>query len=62
MTTDPNDRNGLVDGNIPAGQVCPFLEKCAMKFDRCPTKESLKPVDFSCAAARGFSYLSVKRI
>lgn len=46
------NENGLVDGNIPAGKPCPFLDECSMKFDRCPTPESTKPVDFSCALAR----------
>lgn len=47
--------NGLVDGNIPAGKPCPFLKECKMVFDRCPTEDNPKNIDFSCAGARGFS-------
>lgn len=47
--------NGLVDGNIPAGKPCPFLDECGLRFDRCPTPDKPKEVDFSCAAARLFS-------
>lgn len=47
--------NGLKDGNIPAGNACPFLSECGLKFDRCPTSDKPKQVDFSCAAARLFS-------
>jgi hypothetical protein len=44
--------HGLVGGNIPAGQPCPFLDACKLRFERCPTPENLKTVPFSCAAAR----------
>ena len=47
--------NGLVDGLIPIGEPCPFLAKCGLKDDRCPTKEKPKLVAYSCAAARGWS-------
>jgi hypothetical protein len=42
----------LVNGNIPAGQPCPFANTCHFKFERCPTEDNVKMVDFSCAAAR----------
>ena len=44
--------NQLVDGNIPAGKECSFLEECEFKNERCPSKENHLPVDFSCAHAR----------
>jgi hypothetical protein len=48
--------NGLVDGNIPPGQPCPFLAKCGLKDERCPGHEGgFKLWPFSCAAARGWS-------
>ena len=48
--------NGLVDGNIPKGQPCPFLSKCGLKNERCPTKEKPNNLyDYSCAAARAWS-------
>jgi hypothetical protein len=49
--------NGLVHGNIPAGKPCPFEDDCKVKMNRCPTKDSLKTVDFSCAAARAHSLI-----
>lgn len=43
----------LVNGLIPAGTVCPFLDKCKMKVHTCPGADNgVKPRDFSCAAAR----------
>lgn len=42
----------LVQGNIPAGQPCPFENTCKMRVERCPTSHNLKDIDFSCAAAR----------
>lgn len=42
----------LVDGLIPAGVACPFQHDCKFRFERCPTTDNLKEVDFSCAAAR----------
>jgi len=50
------DSNGLVDGNIPKGKPCPFLNKCGLRNERCPTEE--KPnneFNYSCAAARAWS-------
>jgi hypothetical protein len=44
--------NGLVDGNIPAGQACPFAGECNRIMERCPTEDNLKAVAFSCALAR----------
>jgi hypothetical protein len=53
---DHCNANGLVDGRIPVGKPCPFLAKCPMASERCPGFEGqLKPVAYSCAAARGFS-------
>lgn len=42
----------LVDGLIPKGQACPFLNDCGLKVGRCPTEATPKTVDYSCAAAR----------
>ncbi len=47
----------LIDGVIPAGTVCPYLEKCEARVDRCPSEESLKTINYSCAAARAFASL-----
>jgi hypothetical protein len=48
--------NGLVNGCIPKGQPCPFLDKCECKNDRCPTVENPNlTFNFSCAVARAFS-------
>jgi hypothetical protein len=44
--------NALVDGNIPAGQSCPFAGECKLIMERCPTEDNLKTVAFSCALAR----------
>lgn len=50
------DDNGLVDGNIPKGQACPFLQKCGLRVDGCPTKEKPNNLhNYSCAAARAHS-------
>ena len=42
----------LVEGLIPAGKPCPFQHDCKFRFERCPTTDNVKEVDFSCAAAR----------
>lgn len=47
----------LTNGNIPAGQPCPFEARCFLKNDKCPLIEKLKTNDFSCAAAR--MYVSI---
>lgn len=57
---DHTNTNGLVDGLIPAGKPCPWALQCRMRMDRCPTKEKLREVDFSCAAARLFSISRTK--
>lgn len=44
--------NKLINGLIPAGQACPFLDKCKFKVHTCPTEEKPRPNNFSCAAAR----------
>ena len=46
------NENGLVDGNIPAGNPCPFIKGCNMKIERCPGVGPVKSVDYSCALAR----------
>lgn len=47
----------LVEGCIPAGKPCPFLEQCGMKDNRCPTEELPRKVDYSCAVARGWDLI-----
>lgn len=53
--------NGLVDGKIPAGEKCPFLRECELACSRCPGFRDVKPVDYSCAAARAHSISKEKR-
>lgn len=53
--------NGLVQGLIPAGQACPFLDKCKFKVHTCPTEEKPKANHFSCPAARLHSALAESR-
>lgn len=55
---DHTNTNGLVDGYIPIGKPCPFLEKCGRRDDRCPTEEKPKLVLYSCAAARAWSMIA----
>lgn len=47
--------NGLVNGEIPEGQPCPFASECAMCHHRCPTAERPRPFNFSCGLARFYS-------
>jgi hypothetical protein len=54
---DHTNTNGLVAGRIPKNTPCPFEAECKLKMERCPTKDSLKQVDFSCAAARAHSII-----
>lgn len=41
----------LVDGCVPAGQACPFKQRCEM--DNCP-KNEVTDRKYSCGLARGF--------
>jgi len=50
--------NGLVNGNIPAGQACHFLGHCKFKQTSCPSTERPHTNPFSCAAARLHSMVS----
>ncbi len=53
--------NGLVNGNIPKGQPCPFLAECKFRVDNCPSAEKPNTEhDYSCAAARFHSMLKKK--
>lgn len=36
MRADHCNTNGLVDGRIPAGKQCPFLNRCGMRNEHCP--------------------------
>lgn len=57
--TEFRNNNGLVNGLIPAGQTCPFLERCKFKVHTCPGVDNkTKPNNFSCAAARAFSLIA----
>jgi len=51
------DSNGLVDGNIPPNQPCPFFKKCKMKTNICPSCGNEKEHRFSCALARAHSIM-----
>lgn len=55
MSLEYLNKNGLVDGRIPAGKPCAYAGICPLRMERCPTKDSLREVDFSCASARYFS-------
>jgi hypothetical protein len=44
--------NTLVDGLIPRGVACPFLDNCGLRGKQCLIK---RDIDFSCAAARLFN-------
>jgi hypothetical protein len=47
------NENGLVNGLIPAGEPCPFLDRCKFKVHTCPGVDGKMKVNhFSCAAAR----------
>lgn len=55
MIADHENTNGLVDGNIPKGDACPFISFCPEKRENCPTVERPKGVNFSCGLARFIS-------
>ena len=57
---DYRNSNGLVDGNIPEGQPCPWDGNCTMQNERCPTAANPKPNDYSCAFARMHSLYTLK--
>ncbi len=58
---DYNNANGLIDGRIPAGHVCPYLGKCIGKDDWCPRPGHLTNKATSCSIARMHSaFLSYK--
>lgn len=44
--------NGLIAGKIPPNQPCPFLRKCIVENDNCPSLNNLKQLSFDCGAAR----------
>ena len=53
------NKNGLVQGLIPANTACPFLGNCKFKVHTCPGVDGkMKPNNFSCAAARLHSAIS----
>lgn len=57
--TEYRDANGLIQGMIPAGQPCPFLNRCKFKVHTCPGVDGrTKGNHFSCAAARAFSLIT----
>ena len=52
---DSNNHTSLTNGSIPAGQACPYLERCKFKFHTCPGVDGkTKAHDFSCPAAKAF--------
>ena len=56
------DRNGLVEGKIPAGHGCPFLDSCKSKEKVCPTAEATFTVPYDCEHARMHSYVSTVKV
>ena len=52
--------NGLIDGLIPVGKACPFTSECELSTPFCPNGSN-KNNDFSCAAARAFSLVSLRK-
>ena len=53
------NKNGLVQGLIPANTACPFLNNCKFKVHTCPGVDGkMKSGNFSCAAARLHSAIS----
>ena len=52
--------NGLIDGLIPVGKACPFTLECELGTPFCPNGSN-KNNDFSCAAARAFSLVSLRK-
>jgi hypothetical protein len=56
MSKSYMNSNGLENGLIPAGRICPFLSQCKlMVVDRCPSEKHQPPGAYSCAAARLWS-------
>jgi hypothetical protein len=49
--------NKLVKGLIPAGQPCPFFNRCNYAQTNCPNDKLLKESPFSCKQARRFDAL-----
>lgn len=49
--------SNLVDGNIPAGEPCLYLDDCKLRNDNCPSANNLKQRPFSCAAARAHAMM-----
>jgi hypothetical protein len=62
MSADHTNRNGLVNGNIPAGKPCPFLSSCKKKHDLCPTEEKLRGLPFDCREAKMHSFVATIRV
>jgi hypothetical protein len=54
------DKEILENGNIRAGESCPFIENCTWKNENCPSKENnnIREKPFSCAIARWFVIFS----
>lgn len=51
----------LINGNIPKGTACPFLVKCGLKTDNCPSADKPNTHDYSCAAARAWNMMGEDR-
>lgn len=49
------------DGKIRKGKTCPYLKRCSMKTDNCPTRGKTKENQFSCAVARMFKIADEQR-
>lgn len=55
------DCNGLVNGLIPKGKPCPFLDRCKLVNERCPSESHQPPGNYSCASARLWSITTKAR-
>jgi hypothetical protein len=38
----------LLNGLVPAGDPCPFLDKCKFKVHQCPSDSNIKTTDYYC--------------
>lgn len=47
----------LVNGKIPAFEICPFKDECPMAETSCHHKGTEHNVPFSCGAARAFDLI-----
>ena len=46
------NKNGLINGAVPAGNACPFIATCKYRLSKCPTDTALHDKQYSCSVAR----------